>query len=66
VPKAPDPELDRVYLEVDPSYRIRSIDILDPQGNRSRFEFQDMRENVGLPDRLFHFEVPQGVEVISG
>jgi outer membrane lipoprotein carrier protein len=66
VPKAPDPELDRVYLEVDASYRIRSIDILDPQGNRSRFEFQDMRENVGLPDRLFHFEVPQGVEVISG
>lgn len=66
VPRSPDPELDRVYLEVDASYRIRSIDILDPQGNRSRFDFDDMHENVGLPDRLFHFDVPPGVEVISG
>jgi len=66
VPRAPDPEVERVYLEVDASYRIHGIDILDPQGNRSRFEFEDMRENLGLPDRLFHFEVPQGVEVISG
>lgn len=66
VPRSADPELERVYLELDATYRIRSIDILDPQGNRSRFDFEDMRENLGLPDRLFHFDVPQGVEVISG
>jgi len=65
-PRKTDPEVDRVYLDVDDGYRIRGIEILDPQGNRSRFEFQDLRENVGLPDRLFRFDVPEGVEVISG
>ena len=66
VPRKEDPELERVYLDVDPSDRIRGIEIYDPQGNRSRFEFQGLRENIGLPDSLFHFETPKGVEVISG
>jgi outer membrane lipoprotein carrier protein len=65
-PRKPDGEVDRIYLDVDTTDRIRTIEILDPQGNRSRFDFQDLRENVGLPDRLFHFEVPRGVEVVTG
>jgi len=65
-PRKPDGEVDRIYLDVDATDRIRTIEILDPQGNRSRFDFQDLRENVGLPDRLFHFEVPRGVEVVTG
>jgi outer membrane lipoprotein carrier protein len=66
LPRKPDGEVDRIYLELDASDRIRSIEILDPQGNRSRFDFQDLRENVGLPDRLFHFDIPRGVEVVTG
>ena len=65
-PRKPDGEVDRIYLEVDATDRIRSIEILDAQGNRSRFDFQDLRENIGLPDGLFHFDVPRGVEVITG
>jgi outer membrane lipoprotein carrier protein len=65
-PRKADGEVDRIYLDVDATDRIRSIEILDPQGNRSRFDFQDLRENVGLPDGLFHFDVPRGVEVITG
>jgi outer membrane lipoprotein carrier protein len=65
-PRKPDGEVDRIYLDVDATDRIRTIEILDPQGNRSRFDFQDLRENIGLPDRLFHFEVPRGVEVVTG
>ena len=49
-----------------PSGRIRGIEILDAQGNRSRFEFEDMRENVGLPDALFRFEVPRASRSITG
>ena len=30
------------------------------QGNRTPFHFEDVRENVGLRDRLFRFEVPAG------
>lgn len=65
-PRKPDPDLDRVYIEPDATDRIRSIEIVDAQGNHSQFRFDDMRENVGLSDRLFRFEVPKGVEVISG
>lgn len=65
-PKKPDPELDRAYLQVDGEYRIRGIEIIDAQGNRSRFDFDGIKENVGLADKLFRFEVPRGVEVISG
>jgi outer membrane lipoprotein carrier protein len=66
VPHAADPEIARVFLEVDALHRIRRIEVEDAQGTRSAFDFDDIRENVGLPDRTFHFDVPRGVEVITG
>jgi outer membrane lipoprotein carrier protein len=65
-PKKADPEVERVFLDVDQGDRIRGVWVRDVQGNESRFQFEGIRENVGLPDRLFRFEVPRGVEVISG
>jgi outer membrane lipoprotein carrier protein len=65
-PKKADPEVERVFLDVDDADRIRAVRIRDAQGNESRFEFDGIRENVGLPDRLFRFVVPRGVEVIAG
>lgn len=65
-PRKPDPDVQRVFLDVDAEAHIRAIEILDAQGNRSEFRFEDIRENVGLSDRLFRFEIPKGVEVISG
>jgi outer membrane lipoprotein carrier protein len=65
-PREPDHDIERVYLEVDHSYRILAIDVIDAQGNRSAFRFSEIRENVGLPDRLFHFEIPAGVDVVTG
>jgi len=44
----------------------RAIEIVDVQGSRSRFDFDGIRENLGLADKLFRFEVPRGVEVIAG
>lgn len=66
VPRKPDPEMEQVLLEVDSRDRIRAIAIQDAQGNRSRFEFEDIRENVGLKDGLFRFRIPSGVEVVTG
>ena len=66
VPRKPDPELERVYLDVDDQARIVGIEVWDAQGNRSRFRFEQLRENVGLPAKLFHFEIPKGVEVVAG
>jgi outer membrane lipoprotein carrier protein len=66
VPREADPEIDHVLLDVDASARIRGITVLDAQGNRSQFAFDRVKENVGLGDALFRFQVPRGVEVVSG
>lgn len=66
VPRKADPEVEWVTLDVDPSDRIRAIAVMDVQGNRSRFEFDGIKENVGLKDSLFHFRAPSGVEVVTG
>ena len=66
VPRSPDPEIARVFVEVDTDHRIRRIEVQDAQGTESAFDFDDIRENLGLSDRTFRFEVPKGVEVITG
>jgi outer membrane lipoprotein carrier protein len=66
VPRKPDPDVEWLTLDVDEGDRIRAIALADVQGNRSRFEFDDIKENVGLKDRLFDFRVPPGVEVVTG
>jgi outer membrane lipoprotein carrier protein len=66
LPRRPDAEVERVFLEVDARDRIVLLEVHDVQGNRSRFRFEDLRENTGLPDRLFRFEIPRGVEVVAG
>jgi outer membrane lipoprotein carrier protein len=66
VPRREQPDVERAFLDVEPSGRIRSILLEDVQGNRTRFRFEGVRENTGVPDRLFRFEVPAGVEVIRG
>jgi len=66
VPREADPEIDHVLLDVDTSARIRGIAVLDAQGNRSQFTFDRFKENVGLDDAQFRFQVPKGVEVVSG
>lgn len=66
LPRKPDPDVSAVYLDLDAEGRIRGIEIIDTQENRSQFRFESIRENVGLPDSLFHFEVPPGVEVVTG
>ena len=65
-PRKPEPEIEHLYVDVDGADRIRAILVVDAQGNRSQFAFDDIRENVGLDDRLFRFDVPRGVEVIAG
>lgn len=65
-PREADPEMESVYLEVDTASRITSIEVLDAQGNRSRFRFERIRENVGVGDERFRFKIPRGVEVVEG
>jgi len=66
VPRKPDPEIQKVFVDLDEVARIHAIHVFDAQGNLSRFDFADIRENVGLKDQLFRFEIPRGVEVVTG
>jgi outer membrane lipoprotein carrier protein len=66
VPRHPEADVERAILDVEPSGRVRSILLEDVQGNRTRFRFESVRENTGLRDGLFRFEIPAGVEVIRG
>jgi outer membrane lipoprotein carrier protein len=63
-PRRPDADVESVTLEVDASYRIQTMEILDLQGNRSTFHFREIKENRGLRDAAFRFTVPRGVEVM--
>jgi outer membrane lipoprotein carrier protein len=65
-PRRADPEVEEVLLDVDDQARIHAIEVRDAQGNRSVFRFDSIREGVSLPDRLFRFAIPKGVEVIAG
>lgn len=66
VPRREQPDVERAFVDLEPSGRVREILLDDVQGNRTRFRFEAIRENTGLRDELFRFEVPKGVEVIRG
>jgi outer membrane lipoprotein-sorting protein len=66
VPRQPQPDVERAFVDAEPRGRIRSILLEDTQGTRTRFRFENVRENTGVPERAFRFEVPPGVEVIHG
>jgi outer membrane lipoprotein carrier protein len=66
VPRQPQADVERATVDAEPGGRIRGVLLEDVQGNRTRFRFEDVRENTGLADRLFRFEPPKGTEVIRG
>ena len=53
-------------LEVDrASLQLRGLSVVNTQGTTNRYRFTNLRENVGLPDSDFTFQVPRGVDVRS-
>jgi len=50
--------LDRKTLE------IRSLITTDEQGGESTFLFSRVKQNVGLADKVFVFDIPKGVDVV--
>lgn len=66
VPRREQPDVALAFVDMEPQGQVRSIQLDDVQGNRTIFRFERLRENAGLEDSLFRFEVPKGVEVIRG
>lgn len=65
-PKQQQNDYDWLVLGVDAkTLQIRSLTAADQQGGRSTFQFSNYRENTGVPDHVFAFRIPRGVDVIN-
>lgn len=60
-----DANVTRIAVVLDPQLRLLALEIQDAEGSTSRLVFDGFKENVGLKDSEFRFDVPRGVEVIS-
>lgn len=64
-PIVPQDDYDWLEVVVDRgSLQIRSLTAVEKQGGRSTFVFSRMKENIGVSDKTFEFEIPRGAEVI--
>lgn len=57
--------IDKLIIAVDKtSYSIIQFSMSDFAGNTTRIEFRNIVLNSKLPDRLFQFNIPAGVEAV--
>lgn len=64
-PKKREPEYESLTLVLDPrTLSLRMLITVDTQGGRSAFLFSHLKENVGLADNQFVFQMPRNVDVV--
>lgn len=65
-PKSDTPAYQKILLYVDAqTSQVRRVLILDAQGNRNRFDFEDPSINKPVPEGTFEFVPPKGTKVIK-
>ena len=65
-PVSNDADYEWLTLAIDPdSLEIRRMAATDFQGGVSAYVFSNLKENQGLSDNFFAFEVPRGTDVIT-
>ncbi|MBN2194298.1 MAG: outer membrane lipoprotein carrier protein LolA [Polyangiaceae bacterium] len=65
-PKQPTAAYQKLLLFIDArTAQVRRVLLLDAQGNRNRFEFDNPVVNARVPDSEFSFEPPPGTQVIK-
>jgi outer membrane lipoprotein carrier protein len=65
-PRKREMEYDWLTLVVQPgTLKLLMLITVDSQGGRSAFTFANLKENVGLADKEFVFQMPGNVDVIS-
>ncbi len=64
-PKTPSPAYQKVLFYIDgPTSQVRRVLIVDGQGNRNRFDFDNPKVNETIPADRFKFVPPPGTAVI--
>jgi outer membrane lipoprotein carrier protein len=65
-PKLPERDYDWLQVVVDQqNMQIRTLTAADRQGGQSTFIFSKFKENIGLPDSTFAFQIPRGADVVK-
>ena len=65
-PKQADLGVDRLNLTIDrSSFHIIQCSFTDAYGNLTRIRFMNIKTNSQLPESLFHFKPPRGVEIFN-
>jgi outer membrane lipoprotein carrier protein len=65
-PRQKQRDYDWLIIVVDrQTLQMRSLTAADKEGGRSTFAFTNYRENAGVPDKVFEFKIPKGVDVIT-
>ncbi len=58
--------LGTIQFRVDPKeFLVRQAELLDALGNRNNLVFKGIRVNQKVDEKIFSFQVPQGVELIQ-
>ncbi len=66
MPKTRQPDYDWLVFTLDPAtLAIRGLLTMDAQGGESAFIFTNLKENTGLADKEFAFNIPRGVDVVT-
>lgn len=64
-PKTPTPAYSKVLFYVDAATsQVRRVMIIDGQGNRNRFDFDDAKINQPVPPESFKYTPPPGTSII--
>jgi len=65
-PKEATPAYQKVLLYVDAATaQVRQMLIIDAQGNRNRFDFENPLVNTPVPQGEFTFTPPAGTQIVK-
>lgn len=66
VPKEEDHGIDRLVLFTDnKNYQITGSTVYDKLGNKTEIRFSNIRVNRDIPESVFQFKIPEGVELLD-
>lgn len=65
IPRSQDVLFDRLRLEFDSQQMLSRMTIKDEVGQKTVLSFRDVKVSATLPDSLFTFIAPKGVDVIK-
>lgn len=67
VPKQRSSQFARLHFVIDAQeFSVLETTVFDALGNTNRLRFDDIKQNVGLPDSGFHFAPPAGTTRVEG